>query len=80
MGADLLLTVEIQGGVTTLSFSYDKPVISYFSLSKGGTASGGEELRLYGSNFGSYRTTARIFIDGVECGNAVWLADDQVPV
>lgn len=78
LGGELTLTIDVVGAVAEFPFAYDKPSIDFFWSSAGGSASGGEELRIYGRNFGVYRTDTVIYIDGTPCRDSVWLADDRV--
>jgi len=76
-GADLVLSVEVGGYVAEIPFSYDPPAVSHYYLGSGGDALG-ETVRIYGYNFGSFRTPVNITIGGKECKFGVWLADDPV--
>lgn len=78
VGGDLELNLNVDDSSDTYEFGYDPPVIDFFWSSSGGSAAGGEELRIYGQNFGSYRTPAEIYIDDTLCEGSLWLADDRV--
>jgi len=78
VGNDLRFSFTVNGQSTSHNFSYSPPLIEYFHTSNGGDASGDESLRLYGKNFGAFRTPLNISIGGVLCENSVWLADDPV--
>lgn len=80
-GDDLIVVLQIGDKIensVAFNFSYSPPVIAYFYQSNGGDASGSERLKVYGSNFGAFRTDLNISIGGVLCPKAVWLADDPV--
>lgn len=78
LGGDLRLQLDVDESKDSFAFAYDPPVIDFFWLSDGGSAAGGEELRIYGTNFGSYRTPVEIYIAGTLCEGSLWLADDRV--
>ncbi|CAM9121661.1 unnamed protein product, partial [Ectocarpus fasciculatus] len=79
-GTNLKITVFLGGDVVDSVYyvSYAKPVISHFYLARGGDAAGGEILKVFGSNFGVFRTPVNISVSGTPCLNAVWLADDPL--
>lgn len=78
VGGDLELHLNVDDSSDVFAFAYDPPVIDFFWSSSGGSAAGGEELRIYGRNFGLYRTPAEIYIDDTLCEGSLWLADDRV--
>ena len=78
VGKDLRVNFDVNGQVTTTNFSYSPPVVDFFHQGNGGDASGGEYLKLFGRNFGAFRTAVNISIGSMLCNKAVWLADDPV--
>src|SRR3546814_6225632 len=66
MGADVRVTLTVDGRSDWTTFSYAPPVIEFFAQSRGGDASGGETLKVYGSNFGFRWTPTKIMIGDVE--------------
>ena len=78
VGQNLMVTFDVNGQTTYTDFSYSPPVVDFFYQSNGGDASGGESLKLFGRNFGAFRTNVNISIGKTLCKKAVWLADDPV--
>mmetsp|Transcript_22541 Transcript_22541/g.46821 ORF Transcript_22541/g.46821 Transcript_22541/m.46821 type:complete len:4475 (+) Transcript_22541:277-13701(+) len=92
-GSDLHMTVSVDGKMSTTqdrvvdgvdvpghgqTFSYAKPVIEFIIGSESGDASGAEELRVYGENFGPFKTNVNLKIANVSCENAFWTNDDPL--
>lgn len=76
-GSDLVISVEVGGYVAEIPFAYDPPAVSHYYLGGGGDALG-ETVKIYGYNFGAFRTPVNITIGGKPCKYAVWLADDPI--
>ena len=92
-GSDLHITLSVDGAMSTTddrvvdgetipghgkTFSYAKPVIEFIVGSEAGDASGNEELRVYGENFGPFRTNVIMKIGNDTCKNAFWTNDDPI--
>ena len=75
-GTGLILNVTVGGQSNTNMFSYAPPFITSIYQSRGGDASGGEVLKVYGNNFGSWRTNVSIYIGSEPCLDPVWMNDD----
>lgn len=66
-GSDLLLYIDVAGQATTTNISYSAPEVNYYQLADGGSALGGETLRIYGNNFGNIPTPISVVVDGEPC-------------
>ncbi|GMH68350.1 hypothetical protein TL16_g04907 [Triparma laevis f. inornata] len=83
---DVTLTVEGRSDSLTAAdgtgknetFSYAKPVVQFVIGNKGGDASGGEEIKVYGDNFGPQATSVIMKIGNETCENAYWTNDDPL--
>ncbi|GMI00407.1 hypothetical protein TrST_g13361 [Triparma strigata] len=83
---DVTLTVEgrsdsltsADGSGKNETFSYAAPVINFVMGNKGGDASGGEEIKIYGDNFGPQATSVVMKIGNETCENAYWTNDDPL--
>lgn len=59
------IVLSVNGHSCQKNFNYSAPSITYFAFERGGDAAGGEQLRVYGNNFGSIPTPVRLtFSDG----------------
>jgi len=59
------IILSANGQICQKNFNYSAPSITYVSFERGGDAAGGEQLRVYGNNFGYRLTFATLrFSDG----------------
>ena len=78
VGQALVLSLDVDGQTVESNFSFSPPAISYFQQGSGGNAAGDELLKIFGINFGAWRTPLNISLGSELCENSVWLADDPV--
>ena len=79
LGSNLEVKMELEGvSNTNATFSYAAPVLKFVVGSKSGDASGGEELRIYGDNFGPWRTPVNLTVGENKCENGFWTNDDAM--
>jgi len=79
LGSGLEVKMTLEGVFNTnATFSYAQPEINFVVGSKSGDASGSEMIRIFGENFGPWRTAVNMTIGEVLCENAFWTNDDPM--